>query len=357
MILFIHETKHIGGGQSFVNAYKRILHDHNVAFDFFEDSIRGRKLIGDIFKKKYHKAFLHIYSPKYLPLVLLLRIVGIPIVLTVYGVWFLELQSQYPTQLHKKTYWLKLAQGIIFLCSHTLIVLSVYEKKLIEHHFRYTKNKTVVIPGGVDRTYFHPVSRAVKTTIRKNLHLPQKSPILLICSRLERRKGIDLAIGAFNEVVKIHPKSFLCIVFPTAYYNQFALVSEFFHQIRALGIGENIHFVSGVNQKNIPLYFQASDVFAMSSRNLETFGLTTLEAAASGCIPVGFHMGATPEILGQIDQNLIAFPVHSKTLAQKLNWVLSLSPEEREQVLRKCRQIATRYSWESISQTLCGNLT
>lgn len=355
MILFIHETKHTGGGQFFVNAYKKILHRQNIAFDFFEGSV-SRKLIYDILKKKYHKAFLHIYTPKYLPLVLLLRIIGIPIVLTVYGVWFLELRSQYPFQLRKKTYWLRFAQGLIFLCSHTLIVLSTYEKKLIEYHFRYTKNKTVIIPGGVDRTCFHPVPGSVKAKIRGKLHLPQESPIILISSRLERRKGIDLIIEAFSEVMKVNPKSFLCIVFPTAEYNQFGIVPEFFHQIAKLGIGENIHFVTGVSRENIPLYFQASDVFAMSSRDLETFGLATIESAASGCIPVGFRAGATAELLRQVDNDLIAFPVNSKTLARKLNWVLSLSPQKRGQLLQKCKQIAALYSWENITQTLSAYL-
>jgi len=117
-----------------------------------------------------------------------------------------------------------------------------------------------------------------------------------------------------------YKNSFLLIIFPTAEFSYVENTLELFKQIASLHIGERIHFLTGVERKNIPLYFQASDIFLMSSTELETFGLTTLEAAACGCIPVGFDNGATPELLNQIDQNLIATPTNAGALSQKIDW-------------------------------------
>lgn len=351
MILFIHETKHVGGGQSFVQAYKELLTSLHVEFEFFENKI-DRKLIKDIILQKYHKAFLHLYSPKYLPLIFLLKLMKIPIVLTVYGVWYLESKSQNPFQSRKEILFLRLGQGLIFWFCDTLIVFSHYEKKLVQQHFQLIKKKVVIVPGGVDKNIFFPVSVSEKNKIRKKLHLSLKSRIFLVLSRLEKRKGIDIAIRAFNELLKTNPNSFLLIIFPTGEYTYFEVISECFAQTSSLNIGKNIHFVTGVNNKWIPLYFQSCDFFLMSSTQLETFGLTTIEAAASGCIPIGFQSGATPELLSRINNDLIVSPINSEELAQKMNWLLSLPNTKRLQLQRESIEMSNSFSWGKISKTL-----
>lgn len=309
-------------------------------------------VIKKLFAGHYQKAFLHLYSPKYLPLALLLKILGLPVVTTVYGVWFLESRSQTPETSPVKTWWLKIGQGLILLLSDKLIVFSTYENNLIQKHFGFAARKLVTIPGGVDLKTFQPVSQNQKNQLRQTLHLPVQSQIFLILSRLEKRKGITTAIKAFAQLAKTRPEIFLCIVFPSGKFNYLESIDEAFAAVTTTGVGENIHFVTGVDSANIPLYFQASDFFLMSSVDLETFGLTTLEAAACGCLPLGFKSGATPELLNQISPKLIASPVNSQALAKKLGWLLSLPPSQKSQLQQRAWQLADRYQWQKIAPAL-----
>lgn len=354
-ILFVHQTKHVGGGQSFVNGYKRILENQDIPFDFFENIIEWQ-MVKNIFQRRYSKAFLHLYSPLYVLLAVLLKLLGVPIVTTVYGVWFLELQSQTPTQFRKRALWLRLAQTILFACCETLIVFSQYEQDLVEQHFPFFKNRMVIIPGGVDLQQFKPVSLATKTRIRKELDLPVKAAIFLVLSRLDRRKGTHLTIEAFSKVLQSHPNSLLCIVFPADKCSQLEILTELFQQTATLNIGQKVHFITGINQQNAPRYFQAADIFVMSSIDLETFGLTTLEALASGCLPIGFRSGATPDILQKIDKKLIVSPISSTALAERLSWGLKLSAQKYQELSKKCRARATDYAWKNIETIVSEKL-
>lgn len=351
MILFFHETKHIGGGQSFVEAYKKILKQSCLKFDFLENKI-DKKTIKKILAKKYKKAFIHLYSPRFIPLLLLLKLMNIHVVITVYGLWFLESKSQRPNISRIETLLLYIKQGLILYLCDKLIAFSKYEKEILEQNFLFVKRKISLIPGGIDEKSFYPVSLIKKQKIREKLHLSKKSTIFLILSRLERRKGIHLAIQAFGNIIKSHPDSLLCIVFPIGQYSYPEMLVEYFSQVSKLDIGQHVHFITGVNAKNIPLYFQASDFFLMSSAELETFGLSTIEAAASGCVPIGFKSGATTELLYKINKDLLVTPISSESLAKKINWILSLTTLQKQKLRYQSIEMSNFYKWNKISKSL-----
>jgi len=76
-------------------------------------------------------------------------------------------------------------------------------------------------------------------------------------------------------------------------------------QVAALGLGDRVHFAGFVPDDLLPLYYQAADLFVLPTRSLEGFGLITLEALSCGLPVVGTPVGATPELLAQVDRRLI----------------------------------------------------
>jgi len=352
-ILIVHERCSIGGGQYFVNAYKKILLANNLKFDFAE----GLTLptVTKALRYQYSRAFLHLYTPLSLSIVILLALKKVPTIITVYGLWFLEFRSQHTKGYGLHIFLWKIVQGIIFLFAEKIIVFSRYEERLIKKYYPEVKNKTVIIPGGVDRDSFYPVSDSKKAKIRSELNLPENKKIMLLLSRLDSRKGLDIAIDAFSKLSKFRNDLFLCVVFPTdKKANQPGILEDLYARVNMYKIGDKVRFITGIPRVKIPNYYQSSDVFVMSSRDLETFGLTTIEAASCGCIPVGFRSGATPEIVSKIDTDLLAYPINSSVLADRIDWVISLNKKRKSCILAKCQKVASYYDWENISNKLIG---
>lgn len=58
------------------------------------------------------------------------------------------------------------------------------------------------------------------------------------------------------------------------------------HQVTEAGIGTKVHFTGAIDHSQLPQYYQAADIF-ISPSITETFGLTVIEAMASGLPVIG----------------------------------------------------------------------
>lgn len=133
---------------------------------------------------------------------------------------------------------------------------------------------------GVDAARFHPLSQADRLQLRAQLNLPADKPIILFVGRFVRAKGVDLLIDAMSEV---HIDCHLVLV------GHGAQQVDYESRISSLGLASRVSFVAPTRQ--VERYYQAADVFVMSSR-YEPLGQTILEALASGLPLVAFKRGA-----------------------------------------------------------------
>jgi glycosyltransferase involved in cell wall biosynthesis len=76
-------------------------------------------------------------------------------------------------------------------------------------------------------------------------------------------------------------------------------------QAAGLGLGGHVRFLGFVPEARLAAHYQAADFFVLPTRELEGFGLVTVEALACGTPVLGTPVGATPEILGTVGADYI----------------------------------------------------
>lgn len=79
----------------------------------------------------------------------------------------------------------------------------------------------------------------------------------------------------------------------------------------------------------------------------EGFGLPVLEAMASGTIVIATHGGSLKEITGPA---IICDPYNSESIAKSIRDVFSLSQKKREELVRRGREWAGKYSWKHVAE-------
>ncbi len=118
---------------------------------------------------------------------------------------------------------------------------------------------------------------------------PQFTNIVLMASRIEPEKNIELAIHSWHEVLKNIPQAGLVIVGSGSQQKRLAVL------VSKLGITSSVIFESWTNQSTLYSYYKTADVFLNTSL-FEGYGMTLVEAYATGCKIVSTDVGVAKEI-------------------------------------------------------------
>ena len=170
-----------------------------------------------------------------------------------------------------------------FYCETTateLIVPTNKIYKLFREKYRFEKN-IHIIPTGieVERFYKENLDEKEIENLRKLLQLSKKDFTILFVGRLAEEKNVEFLIHSHMELLKKYKNMKLIIVGDGPDKEKYEDYSK------ELGIEKNVIFTGKVAWKDMPYYYQISDIFATASKT-ETQGLTVIEAMASNTIPV-----------------------------------------------------------------------
>jgi SAM-dependent methyltransferase len=128
----------------------------------------------------------------------------------------------------------------------------------------------------------------------------------------------------------------------------------------ALGVAAHVRFLGFVPDADLPLYYQAADCFVLPTRELEGFGLVTVEALACGTPVLGTPVGATPELLDPLDPALVFPAATAEAMAGRLGDFLDRlerAPGPAAALRAAARAHAERhYGWDRTVETLEGEL-
>ncbi len=143
------------------------------------------------------------------------------------------------------------------------------------------------------------------SSITTDLHkqYPQYEKIVLMASRLEKEKNIDMAIDAFSEVLKMRQNVGLVIVGDGS---QKQLLEK---RVKDLGIAGSVVFLGW--QNDVITYYKTCDIF-LSTSWYEGYGLSLVEAHSLGIKVVSTDVGIAKELnlkIVKFDKTSIAWGI------------------------------------------------
>jgi len=168
-----------------------------------------------------------------------------------------------------------------------IIAVSNFTKNQLFKRYRLDNGKIDVIYNGNDINLIS-FNESDLNTVRNNYHLLDK-PIILFVGRVDDpRKGLDILLKAFKQVLE-QTDAILLVVGGGS--------SEFSKNItRALGISQHVIFTGFVDSLTLKKIYTLCSLYVCPSR-LEGFGLTLLEAMIVKKPIVATNVGAIPEIM------------------------------------------------------------
>lgn len=198
-----------------------------------------------------------------------------------------------------------------------------------------------VVPNGVDVQRFHPSNRArYRSAIREALGVGGEDFLVLFVGNSWGRKGLQVAIDAIVGL-REHPVRLVIV----GQGSPRSFVAGMEHEQRA-----RIRFV-GPRHRDIERYYAAADVLLLPTL-YEPFGLTILEAAASGvpCI-VSAGAGAAELLSDGKSALLLTDPSDASEVTAALRTLI----DDRALAGRLSsdgRRVAERHTWARVADLL-----
>lgn len=207
---------------------------------------------------------------------------------------------------------------------------SAYTKLLIRQmdHVIATSAKTAsyltvshtVIMHGIDTAKFFPADTI--ELAKQNVGLPPDKFVAGCFGRIRRQKGTDLFVDAMIAVLPDQPH-WIAIIAGRTTTEHVVFENQLRSRIRDAGLQDRILFVGEHSQ--IAKWYQALDLYIAPQR-WEGFGLTPLEAMATGVAVIATDAGAFRELVAEgLTGNIVA----PNDLSQLIKAVTNLmkSPE------------------------------
>jgi glycosyltransferase involved in cell wall biosynthesis/SAM-dependent methyltransferase len=227
-------------------------------------------------------------------------------------------------------------------------VLSDFSADQLWKLYAVPRERIVRIRGAAATDRFEPA--ADRGAIRRELGLAGDRPLLLTVRNLEARMGLDSLLDAMARLKAQRPSVLLLIG------GAGSLREALEAQSRALGLGDHVKFLGFVPDAELPRYYQAADLFVLPTRELEGFGLVTVEALACGTPVLGTPVGATPEILRALCPSLVFRGTTPEVMAEDLERVLAAKerdPDAYARLRAACRaHVERHYTWERAADEL-----
>jgi glycosyltransferase involved in cell wall biosynthesis len=196
--------------------------------------------------------------------------------------------------------------------------------------------KIDVVYNGVDAS-FQPLPADRVASFRQQNRLPDR--FILFVGTLEPRKNIVRLIEAYAKLPK--ERLPLLLVGGKGWF-----YDEIFARVEALGLTGEVHFVGFVPAEDLPLWYNAADLFVYPSI-YEGFGLPPLEAMACGTAVITSTASSLPEVVGKAGR--LVDPTDTDALAGAMAQVLGNRDVQQELEAAGLVQ-AAGFSWESAAR-------
>lgn len=162
--------------------------------------------------------------------------------------------------------------------------------------------KVRVIRNGVDGSAILALDKKkVRSELRRKYGIGDKEYVFTFTGRLEREKGVDKLVKAFNEM---ESEAWLIIVGGSFYSSNKR--TRFVRDLYQLSSNnKKILFTGYVSHNDLAEYLVASDCFVLPSQWQDPAPLSNLEAMFAGLHIISSEAGGIPEYLGATSAELL----------------------------------------------------
>ncbi len=230
-------------------------------------------------------------------------------------------KNKYVYHMHNK---LNGFYGCIKIIENTPMVIGVSEyilnvfKKQVPNYSSKTKFR--VLRNKVNSSKFvENISDKDKILLKKKLNLPLDKKIVLFSGRMNKEKGIDKLLLAWQKVDK---KEAILLIVGSYYYKSGITNTTFADYINTLIKGQkNIFFTGYVNYNDMPKIYAIADLVVLPSMWEDPAPLTVIESLTSGKPLITTDSGGIPEYVNSEDTILLTKSDHDfvDNLANTIN--------------------------------------
>jgi glycosyltransferase involved in cell wall biosynthesis len=226
--------------------------------------------------------------------------------------------------------------------SHRVLVLSRYMKEKLQAVHGIPDDRICVNPGGADIHRFKP--RSDRGLLKQTVGFRGGRLHFLTVRNLEPRMGLDNLVRAV-AILKEHRIELQLVI-----GGQGPERERLEDQCAKLKLQREITFSGYIPEDNLADYYCAADFCIVPTRELEGFGLATVEALACGTPVLGTPVGGTQEILSGLENGLLFSDMSPEAIAIGIETAVQKFWENRDtyhELRTRCRQHAAKhYSWE-----------
>lgn len=258
------------------------------------------------------------------------------------------------------------------LANANLVITSTHQEitNQYELYDYYQPDTMVVIPPGTNLEQFHPPELGaspsqVGRSIRRFLDEPEK-PMILALSRPDPRKNIATLIKAYGESKEIQEIANLVIVAGNRYdirkMNDAA--QSVMTEMLVLIDYYDLYGKVAIPKNHLPEEVAAIYRLAASSRGVfvnpaltEPFGLTLLEAAASGLPFIATENGGPVDIVNNCQSGILVDPLSSENIDEAIKTLLLQGDVWRTHSSNGIKNVERKYSWEAHANTYLDAIT
>ncbi|MDI6591320.1 MAG: glycosyltransferase family 4 protein [Patescibacteria group bacterium] len=211
----------------------------------------------------------------------------------------------------------------------------------IKNYFEKIGVKNIeIIPNGINLERFKNINPQKS---REELGLKDEFVIMTI-ARLEKVKGIEYLIKAFNIVKSQIVNCKLLII------GEGSERKNLENLVEKLNLKNKVKFLGQIPNEKIPEYLSVADCFVLPSLK-EGFGIAILEAQAAGVPAVATKVGGIPDIIRDEETGILVEPKNSQVIAQAIIKIFS-DPEFGQSLVQNAKANLEKYNWSKIAQRI-----
>jgi glycosyltransferase involved in cell wall biosynthesis len=225
-------------------------------------------------------------------------------------------------------------------------LLRAYERHVLPRVFRraasliavspvsmaHASGRAHLIPPGVDTALFRPPDDH-GTRARRILYVGR-------VERTSRWKGLQVLVESLSRLQELAPGVALDVV------GEGDDVPELRRQAERLSVADRITWHGAVPHRELAHFYRQAAVTVLPSlTDAESFGMTLVEAMASGCPVVGSRVGGIPFVIRDNEDGVLVPPGDPAALAEAISGLLN-DPERAAQLGDAGRSAAeSRWDW------------